>query len=115
MTNKTVTAIYWVVAFVLAVLAGTFGANWGVDQAPTFRDEDKGAPATSASHLLYGLIGGGIGFGVVLALAAGAWMVWWMRHRRATYVDDYDDYDHDVDLLDEESAHESEHESEQAR
>lgn len=96
--SKTMSAIYWIATTAIAALVGALAAGWSIDQAPTFSD-DKGAAATSASHLLYGIIGGLVGFFLVMAVAAAIWMVGWVRHRRATYVDDYDDYDHDVDLL----------------
>ncbi|NHN56660.1 hypothetical protein G9U51_12800 [Calidifontibacter sp. DB0510] len=109
--NKAAAAIYWVIALLLSVVAGVGGAAWGNSMAPTFANEDKGGqPATSASRLLFSVFGGllcGLG---VLAVFAGIWLALWVRQRRAdaaTAEDDYDDYDHDADLFEDDEDEDS--------
>lgn len=90
-------ATYWVVAVLLIALGGGLGAKWGDSQAPTFNNEKKGSvPANGVSHLLYQLFGGVLLALVVAAVAAGVWLLLWVRTRRAeqAYVgDEYDDED----------------------
>lgn len=83
---------YWAVAVVLAVLAAVGGAQWGLSQAPSFHgDDNNGAPATSASHVIYSVFGALICGLAVLALASGVFFVLWARERRRRTDDEHDD------------------------
>lgn len=97
--NRALTALYWVIGFVLAVLAGVAGASWGNSQAPTFgNDETGGTPATGASRLLFSLFGGLLAAAAVLAVFAGIFMLLWLRGRRGHGTDD--DYEADAGFMD---------------
>ena len=99
--NRALTALYWVIGFVLAVLAGVVGAAWGNSLAPTFENEESGGtPATGASRLLFSLFGGLLGAAIVLAVFAAIFMVLWVRHRRANPAVDDEDFEADEELLD---------------
>lgn len=96
--NRALTALYWVIGFVLAVLAGVAGAAWGNGQAPTFgNDKTGGTPATGASRLLFSLFGGLLAAALVLAVFAAIFMVLWLRKRRTE--PDADDFEDDEDFL----------------
>ncbi|MBO1754169.1 hypothetical protein [Allobranchiibius sp. CTAmp26] len=92
---------YWAVAVILAVLAAVGGAQWGLSQAPSFDgDDNNGAPATSASHIIYSVFGAIICGLAVLALASGVFFVLWARERRrrtASEDDDVREDDMDID------------------
>lgn len=97
--NRALTALYWVIGFVLAVLAGVAGASWGNSQAPTFgNDETGGTPATGASRLLFSLFGGLLAAAAVLAVFAAIFMLLWLRGRRGRTGDD--DYEADEGFMD---------------
>lgn len=100
---------YWVVVFVLAVLAAVGGAAWGLSQAPSFDAEDNtGAPATSASHFIYSTFGALICGLAVLAVASGAFFVLWARSRRSHPDDDAEVWhEDDMDIDDVEGMFES--------
>ena len=99
--NRALTALYWVIGFVLAVLAGVVGAAWGNSLAPTFENEESGGtPATGASRLLFSIFGGLLGAAIVLAVFAAIFMVLWVRHRRANPAVDDEDFEADEELLD---------------
>ena len=91
---------YWIVAVILAVLAGVGGAQWGLSQAPSFHgDDNNGAPATSASHLIYSVFGAVICALAVLAVASGIFFVLWARERRGRTDDDRDEVrEDDMDI-----------------
>lgn len=98
--NRALTALYWVIGFVLAVLAGVAGASWGNSQAPTFGNDDTGGtPATGASRLLFSLFGGLLAAAAVLAVFAAVFMFLWVRARRSS-PDVVDDYESDEGFLD---------------
>lgn len=98
--NRALTALYWVIGFVLAVLAGVAGASWGNSQAPTFGNDDTGGtPATGASRLLFSLFGGLLAAAAVLAVFAAVFMLLWVRARRSS-LDVVDDYESDEGFLD---------------
>lgn len=99
--NRALTALYWVIGFVLAVLAGVVGAAWGNSLAPTFENEESGGtPATGASRLLFSIFGGLLGAAIVLAVFAAIFMVLWVRHRRANPAVDDEEFEADEELLD---------------
>lgn len=99
--NRALTALYWVIGFVLAVLAGVGGAAWGNSLAPTFENEESGGtPATGASRLLFSIFGGLLGAAIVLAVFAAVFMVLWVRHRRANPAVDDEEFEADEELLD---------------
>lgn len=101
MGNRALTALYWVIGFVLAVLAGVVGAAWGNSLAPTFENEESGGtPATGASRLLFSIFGGLLGAAIVLAVFAAIFMVLWVRHRRANPAVDDEEFEADEELLD---------------
>lgn len=92
---------YWAVAVILAVLAAVGGAQWGLSQAPSFHgDDNNGAPATSASHIIYSVFGALICGLAVLALASGLFFVLWARERRrrVDFEDDDDVREDDMDM-----------------
>lgn len=99
--NRALTALYWVIGFVLAVLAGAGGAAWGNSLAPTFENEESGGtPATGASRLLFSIFGGLLGAAIVLAVFAAIFMVLWVRHRRTNPAVDDEEFEADEELLD---------------
>lgn len=99
--NRALTALYWVIGFVLAVLAGVGGAAWGNSLAPTFENEESGGtPATGASRLLFSIFGGLLGAAIVLAVFAAIFMVLWVRHRRTNPAVDDEKFEADEELLD---------------
>lgn len=99
--NRALTALYWVIGFGLAVLAGVGGAAWGNSLAPTFENEESGGtPATGASRLLFSIFGGLLGAAIVLAVFAAIFMVLWVRHRRANPAVDDEEFEADEELLD---------------
>ncbi len=91
--------VYWLVAVALALVAAILGGRWGSSQAPEFHGEDdNGAPATSASHLIYA-IGGAVLCGLaVLAVAAAVFFVVWARERRRGGEEQWDEQAQDDDL-----------------
>ena len=91
---------YWAVAVIFAVLAAVGGAQWGLSQAPSFHgDDNNGAPATSASHIIYSVFGALICGLAVLALASGLFFVLWARERRRRTSSEEDDVrEDDMDL-----------------
>ncbi|AKU16008.1 hypothetical protein [Luteipulveratus mongoliensis] len=100
--QRAIAVAYWVIAFVLSVLAGVGGAVIARDSAPEFSKEDEGAAATSGARVLFGAMGFAIAGLAVAALFAGAWMLLWIRQRRtqAPTAIGHDDPDHDLaDLL----------------
>lgn len=76
---------YWAAAVVLAIVGAVGGARWGLSQAPEFTGENNnGAPATSASHLIYTTFGALVCGLAVLAVACGIFFVLWARGRRSS-------------------------------
>ncbi|MBD2758862.1 hypothetical protein IEE94_05010 [Yimella sp. cx-573] len=100
--NRAMTALYWVIGFGLATLAGVAGAAWGNSQAPTFENEETGGtPATGASRLMFSIFGGLLGSLGVLAIFAAIYMVLWVRARRANPPVEEEHFEDDDTLLDE--------------
>lgn len=91
MGKKWLSPVFWAISVVVAVFAAVGGARWGLSQAPSFAGGDNdGAPATSASHLLYSVFGAVICGAAALALASGIFFVLWARDRRHRTDDRYD-------------------------
>ena len=87
---------YWALSVVLAIAAAVLGARWGLAQAPSFHgDDNNGAPATSASHILYSVAGAAICGLAVLALASGIFFLLWARDRRTRGGDPQDEHAED--------------------
>lgn len=83
MGKKWLAPLFWAVAVIVAVFAAVGGAQWGLSQAPSFAGGDNdGAPATSASHVLYSVFGAVICGLAALALASGIFFFLWARDRR---------------------------------
>lgn len=83
MGKKWLGPLFWAVSIILAVFAAVGGARWGQSQAPSFAGGDNdGAPATSASHLLYSTFGAVICGLATLALASAIFFLLWARDRR---------------------------------
>ncbi|KNX37945.1 hypothetical protein [Luteipulveratus halotolerans] len=98
--RRPVAILYWVVAFVLSVLAGVGGAVLGRSWAPELGTVEEGAAATSGARFLFGVIGFCIGAAALAAVFAGVWMLAWARHRRTTeQVPEHDAEDDLADLL----------------
>lgn len=89
---------FWLVTAALAVAAGVWGAQLGGDHSPAFSDEGNGVVVSSASHLLFEVLGGVLGAAVVLALGSLVWFFLWWRARQAAPADE--DYDLSLDDVD---------------
>lgn len=89
---------FWLIAVVLAVAAGIWGASIGGDRSPEFSDDGNGVVASSASHVLFEVLGGVLGAAIVIAIASVIWFVLWWRARRTAVEDE--DYDMSLDDVD---------------
>lgn len=98
--SRVFASLFWLVALALAVAAGVWGANLGGDRSPEFSDDGNGVVASSASHLLFEILGGVLGAAIVLAIASLIWFFLWWRARQSAPVPEDEDYDLSLDDVD---------------
>lgn len=98
--NRAFAACYWLITVALAVAGGVWGANLLGSRSPEFHDDGNGVVASSASHVLFEVLGGVLGAAIVLAIASLIWFFLWWRARQDDVVED-DDYDLSLQDVDE--------------
>lgn len=98
--NRAFAVCYWLITIALAVAGGVWGASLLGSRSPEFHDDGNGVVASSASHVLFEVLGGVLGAAIVLAIASLVWFFLWWRARQDGLVADSDDDDYDLSLDD---------------
>ncbi|PWJ26264.1 hypothetical protein ATK17_2411 [Branchiibius hedensis] len=99
--NRVFAVCYWLIAIALAVAGGVWGASLLGSRSPEFHDDGNGVVASSASHVLFEILGGVLGAAIVLAIASLIWFFLWWRDRQDGVGVDEDDSDLSLDDVDE--------------
>lgn len=98
--NRVFAVCYWLITIALAVAGGVWGASLLGSRSPEFHDDGNGVVASSASHVLFEVLGGVLGAAIVLAIASLIWFFLWWRARQDGLIADQDDDDYDLSLDD---------------
>ena len=99
--NRAFAVCYWLVTIALAVAGGVWGALLLGSRSPEFHDDGNGVVVSSASHVLFEILGGVLGAAIVLAIASLVWFfLWWRARQDESEVED-EDYDLSLDDVDE--------------
>lgn len=100
--NRAFAICFWLIAVALAVAGGVWGASLLGSRSPEFHDDGNGVVVSSASHVLFEILGGVLGAAIVLAAASLIWFfLWWRARQDGEDVEDDDDYDLSLDDVDE--------------
>ena len=100
--NRAFAICFWLITVALAVAGGVWGASLLGSRSPEFHDDGNGVVVSSASHVLFEVLGGVLGAAIVLAIASLIWFfLWWRARQEGLGVEDeYYEDDLSLDHLD---------------